>query len=146
MRKDTESGYVFGLAAALCFAIVGILVRSGLSNLATPLVGVTLALSSGTLTQGLFASKDLPDTRWNKKAVGFLLLSGLASGVAATSYYFALDVTPVVIVAPLTGAAPLVTLFCAHLFLKRLERITWRIVFGTLLVVSGVIVIAMART
>ena len=146
MRKGAESGYVFGLAAALCFAIVGILVRSGLSGVATPLVGVTLALSSGTLTQGLFASRDFSSTMWNGKGIIFLLLSGLASGVAATSYYFALDVTPVVIVAPLTGAAPLVTLFCAHLFLQRLERITWRIVFGTLLVVFGVIVITMART
>ncbi len=40
--------------------------------------------------------------------------------------------------APLVGISPLVSILLTHLFLQRLERVTWRTVLGALLVVIGV--------
>jgi|TARA_B100000508_G_scaffold87642_1_gene68236 drug/metabolite transporter (DMT)-like permease len=65
-------------------------------------------------------------------------LAGIASGVAVISWYFAVQRADVVVISPIVSSSPLVTLFLAHLFLTRLERVTRRLVFGALLTVAGV--------
>jgi drug/metabolite transporter (DMT)-like permease len=59
--------------------------------------------------------------------------------------YFALNSAPLVVVSPVFAINPLVTLILASIFLKRLERITKRMVFGTLLVILGIVVITISR-
>ena len=83
--------------------------------------------------------------RREKRSVGFLLLAGVAAGIAIMANYSALSIAPVVIVTPVANTSPLFVLLWAHLFLGKLERITLRIVFGTILVVVGVILIAICR-
>ncbi len=54
---------------------------------------------------------------------------------------FALRVGTVSVVAPLTGTMPLFVLALSSLFLRDIERITARLVVGTLLIVLGVYLI-----
>jgi drug/metabolite transporter (DMT)-like permease len=48
----------------------------------------------------------------------------------------------VVVVSPIASVNPLMAIALAHLFLKRMERITPRIIAGAVLVVAGVTAIA----
>ena len=62
-----------------------------------------------------------------------------------TFWFLALDRAPVVLVAPLTGTYPLVSILLAYIFLKRMERLSWRTLLGAMLVVAGVALIAIGR-
>jgi drug/metabolite transporter (DMT)-like permease len=43
-----------------------------------------------------------------------------------------------VLVAPIVGTSPLFAIAMTHLFLQRLERVTWRTALGASLVAAGV--------
>ncbi len=55
--------------------------------------------------------------------------------------YFALNQAPLVVISPVLAINPLITLTLAHIFLNRFEKITRRMIGGTLLVVFGVCII-----
>ena len=103
----------------------------------SPLVGAS-AVHSGVIRP---RSPDGPESHaflrslWSFK---YVALAGIASGVAVISWYFAVQRADVVVISPIVSSSPLVTLFLAHLFLTRLERVTRRLVVGALLTVAGV--------
>ena len=80
-----------------------------------------------------------------RRAWLFVALAGCASTWGITFWFLALDRAPVVLVAPLAGTHPLVSILLAYLFLKRLERLSWRTLLGAALVVAGVALIATGR-
>ena len=53
----------------------------------------------------------------------------------------ALATAPVSIVSPLVHAQPLFTIVLAAVFLRDVERMTWRLVLASLLIVAGVTVV-----
>jgi uncharacterized membrane protein len=50
----------------------------------------------------------------------------------------ALSLGQVSLVVPLAGTAPLFVLPMTWLFLRHVEKLTWRIIVGTILIVAGV--------
>ena len=54
----------------------------------------------------------------------------------------ALNNGPIVIVSPISATFPLVSLSLTYVFLKKVERLTFRVVVGSLFVVLGVVIIA----
>ncbi len=139
--------YVFPLAAAACWAISGIIIKVGVSSLASPLAGVPVALFFASLMLALLARKDFNiNIAGNRRSIGFIALAGVASSLAVISQYFALSMLPVVVAAPLWSISPLITILLSHLFLQRLEKITGRVVLGAFLMVFGVVLITIGRT
>lgn len=69
----------------------------------------------------------------------------VAAGFANTTflglYYGALEIAPVNVVVPLMQTSPFFVVLISYLALPRLERITWRLVGGTVAVISGAVVI-----
>jgi drug/metabolite transporter (DMT)-like permease len=55
----------------------------------------------------------------------FLVLAGLSSGEVS-------------VVTPLAGTAPLFVLPLTFVFLRRVEKLTWRLISGVVLIVLGV--------
>ena len=142
MNKARGWGYVFPLAAGACWGTTALLVKIGVSGLTTPMAGATVSLFFAMLPLALPAAKDFKSSiGGDRRAVGFLLISGLASAIAIISQFTALSLSPVVVVSPLISISPLVTLLCAHLFLQRLEKVTPRIILAVFLVVFGAILI-----
>ena len=103
------------------------------------MLGISLAILA-SLTWGLgaieFKRMATGGLKWNKPLL-FLALSGLLYGVAHLSSFVALAVAPIIIVVPLANTATLVTVAGAHVFLRRLERVSIRVVAGGLLVVRS---------
>ncbi len=146
-KRDGIIGRVLGIGSALAYGISSVLVSQGVTGLAPPLVGAAVALLSGTLSltvvniRGLGANTGQED----RKAVWFLVIAGIFSSFGIMSHFFALSVAPVVIVSPIESTSPLFALVWSRLFLGRLEKITVRVVLGSILVVIGVVLIAFGR-
>ncbi|MFC1981495.1 EamA family transporter [Chloroflexota bacterium] len=146
MRKDVITGRAFALTAAMAYGVSNVLVRLGVTDLAPPLVSATLALLSGTLVLAMIGGRNLGGKlRQKKKLVVFLIISGICSGSAVVSSFFALSMVPIVVAGPLQSTPPLVTLVLSLLFLRKLERITRRLVLGTVLVVVGITLVTIGR-
>ncbi len=142
IKKSRISGYSFGLATALCWGAVSVLVRYA-SQFGSPFVILSFALLSGILILSAATGKGFEiGIKTNRKAISLLLVAGLLNGIGLASFYSALVMAPVVIVAPLAATSPLITILCVHLFLQRLERITFHVLIGCVLVVIGGILVA----
>ncbi|MFQ5825877.1 MAG: DMT family transporter [Dehalococcoidia bacterium] len=132
------AGYGFSLASAISYGATAVLLKWAVSGLASPLVGATVSLFFGTLALAAVAGRDLgasAGSNWG--AVGFLALSGLASSLGVMFLYTALSLAPAVVATPLGATSPLFTLLGTYLFLRRLERLTYHVVVGCLMVVMG---------
>jgi drug/metabolite transporter (DMT)-like permease len=146
-RRDVIVGRAFGIGAGLSYGISSVLVRQGVGDMAPPLVGAAIALLSGTIGLSVMGGRGVKaGVTESRKAVGLLLLSGLAAACGITSSFFALSMAPVVVVSPLQSTNPLFALLWSWLFLGHLEKITPRLVLGSVLVVAGVILITLGRT
>ena len=66
------------------------------------------------------------------------MVAGLGENVGVLFVLFSLSLGQVSIVTPLYGTAPLFVLVLAFLFLKDVERLTGRLVLGTVCIVLGV--------
>ncbi len=146
-RRNATIGIAFGIGAGLAYGVSAVLIRQGVGAMAPPLVGAAIAILCGTSGLFVIGRRSIKATLvGNKKAVILLLCAGLAGACGVLSSYFALSIAPVVIISPLQNTTPLFTLLWSWLFLGRLERITPRLVLGTVLVVSGIVLVTFGGT
>ena len=130
MAKHTLGIYDSPLMMTAFSMLIGIVVLS-------PLVGASAA-HSGIIRPISSAGSEDHSVLRSLMSFKFVALSGIASGIAVITWYLAVQRADVVVISPIVSSSPLVTLFLAHLFLTRLERVTRRLVFGAVLTVAGV--------
>ena len=137
---------VFPLLGAVGFAIRDNIFRFGFRAYDLPIqAGAAAALSSlalmsllGTLQRGTGR------LQLRRSALGLLAASGLAEALAYVTALRAFKAGEVSVVSPLVSTYGIFAVALAAVFLRDLERITWRIVLGAALVVTGVIAILLA--
>ncbi len=113
--------------------------------MASPLVGAFIAMLWGVGGFALFAVRGFTTTApdfW--RGARFVAAGGLFSAGAVLLMFEALGRGEVVVVAPVLSTNPLFTLLIAAVLLRGVEQITLRVVAGTVLVVSGVVVLSVA--
>ncbi|MBI2849358.1 MAG: EamA family transporter [Chloroflexi bacterium] len=145
MRRDLFLGVLFSILAALCYGGGSVLVKWGLREWSSPMMALSISLFFGSLALFLFEFRSVrayPTT--SGKAMGALVVSGLASGLAGVFNYLALGIAPVVIVVPLTSTAPLVTILLLMVFFRGLEQMTPRVGIAALFVILGGILITLS--
>ena len=142
-QRPVVLGMISSGVAAVCYGSSQFLARKLVLEQAPPLVVATYALMAGMVILAVVSHRGVIKDRHAPRR-GFLLmvLAGLAASAGVTFNLMALSRAPVVIVAPVSSITPLVSLALAHIFLKRLERVTVRIWLGAALVVAGVATIA----
>lgn len=119
----------FGLAEGTP-APVGLLIKS-----ITAVLGLTLYLRwRGALPT--HTTLRTASSRW-------FFLAGIASTVSMLSYYVALDLAPVNVVAPIFATNILLIVLLSSLFMpKQLENVTWKLVTAAAVVVCGVCIVS----
>ena len=135
------------LASAVCFGVVAILRKTGLGHTG-PVLGSAINASTALVafTTFLLASGQPGAMRARGRSLRYFVAAGVAENAAVFLTVVALGLGTVSVVTPLTATAPIFTLFLTYAFLQGIERLTGRIVAGTLLVVLGVYLItALAR-
>ncbi len=144
-KKEAIVGIAFGIGAGLCYGVSSVLIKRGVGSMAPPLVGAAVSLLAGMLGLSVLGARSIRTDLDKKKGIGFMLLAGITAACGVISMFYALSMAPVVVVAPLQSINPLFALLWSYLFLGRLERITPRLVIGSVLVVTGVILITLGR-
>ena len=97
-------------------------------------------LASATLLPG---QKQKPV--WDRRAMGPFLIAGSLETLGILLGIVALSVGQVVVVSPIIATSPLWVVLGSRLFLRYIERLTLRTIFGALCVVAGTIAISIVR-
>lgn len=128
------------LGAGASFAIGNVIRRFGLTTTSTtPLEGLTIdqtAAFVGLLIYA-YAKKNINVFSAPPKTYLFFTGAGILGAIGHFCLFEALDRGPVSIVDPLVATQPLFATFLAYFLLGDLERVTPKLVIGTLLIVLG---------
>jgi drug/metabolite transporter (DMT)-like permease len=131
------------LSAGLVSAVSQTLRKQGLKVLPDPFVAA-VTVTSMTLTLFiifLVATKRVPQLRVERKSFLFFFTAALIAVAAQVSNFIALGRADVSVIIPLLNTTPLFTVLFSALFLRSMETITPRIIFGAILMVTGIITI-----
>lgn len=141
-------GILFAFGAALFFGLEPIWVKLGLAAGTPVLVGLLLRVGIAALgflgylrLRGTLPTRETllsAETHW-------YVVAGIANTVFILTYYMALELAPVTIVVPIVQTSPLIVVVLSLLFLpQRLENVDRSLLFGSLMVVAGAILVTLA--
>jgi len=134
---------LFPLGAALVSAISQSLRKQGLNILPNPFVatGTVTSVTLTLLVIFLLATRRTGQLRMGPESFRFFFIAALVAISAQISNFIALSRADVSVIIPLLNTTPFFTILFSALFLRRMETITPRIVFGAILMVAGVVII-----
>jgi drug/metabolite transporter, DME family len=144
--KTWRSGDIlFPLTAAFLFAGRDNLVRIGVLQIGSPIVGAAIAsvvsLATMALFYGAFAEHK-PLGALGLRGLGLFAVSGLMNFLSYVFIYTALSMERVSLISPLVNASSLFVLPLSLIFLKDVEKLTARKIGATALVILGVLLIS----
>ena len=145
LTRSHVIGYVLAGAACIAYGASLILAKQVVED-TPPLLAATLGMTFGLLVLAVISAPDVRrDVGTRKRAWVWAALGGLAAGSGITLMFLAISNAPVVVVAPILAMNPLTAILFSQIFLRGMERITWRVLIGALLVVAGVIIITLGQ-
>ena len=149
--KSFLIGYLMALGAGASYGATNVMAKHILGMYDSPLMMTAFSMLIGLVVlsplvgasaahSGIIRPRSPEDRGILQTLLSFkyVALAGIASGIAVITWYLAVQRADVVVISPIVSSSPLVTLFLAHMFLARLERVTRRLVFGAALTVVGV--------
>ena len=138
IARTMAVGYACGLAGGVGYGALDVVIKVTVTDHAPPLAGAAASMLIGFIIFAPLLAWNLPRTVQKAgRFVGMFFLSGIAGGTAVITMFIALEQGDVVVVAPIMSVSPVITIILAHLFLRRLERLTIQVILGTLLAVGG---------
>ena len=145
LTRSHVIGYVLAGAACIAYGASLILAKQVVED-TPPLLAATLGMTFGLLVLAVISAPDVRrDVGTRRRAWVWAALGGLAAGSGITLMFLAISNAPVVVVAPILAMNPLTAILFSQIFLRGMERITWRVLVGALLVVAGVIIITLGQ-
>jgi drug/metabolite transporter, DME family len=133
---------LFGLGTALCWAVSPILIRQGLRDLPSPLLGVTIGLVAATLAYGLALPLRRRGLRFTREALAWKLAAGGLVAVSTWARWSSVALVPVAVVLALgLLSVPTVLAAAPALVGRQAERVTAPVLAGSALIVAGALVI-----
>ena len=130
------------LMSAVCFGVVAILRKAGLGHTG-PVLGSAINATTALVafTAFLLVSGQRGAMVCRGRSLAYFAAAGVAENTAVFLTVVALGLGTVSVVTPLTATMPIFVLFLTFAFLRGVERLTTRIVLGTILIVLGVYLI-----
>ena len=137
-------GYLFTILAATSTGLSSVLFKIVLLRLPSPLFGAWLGACLGVVLYPFVAFLFPPGERFGlrRSAWPWLICGGASMATAIYSLFAAIHLGLVSIVTTLYQISPLIVLVLAVLFLRKLERVTPRVVAGGLMTVGGGILVS----
>lgn len=139
-----------GIAAALISAIGygsgAIASKHVVTNYTGPVTATAFSLLFGAILVFVLFYKDLmfdfkssPSKRWIP-----VIFTGISASIGVTFWFLSMVKLPLVVSAPIVGAYPLVSIILAWIFIRKLDRITWKTLCGALLVIIGITLVSIS--
>jgi drug/metabolite transporter, DME family len=134
---------IFPISAGLISAISQSLRKQALKIIPDPFVAVAVVTSvSFILLLGfVYTTKRAHLLRVPREAFLFFFCAALIATLAQVANFIALGRGELSVIIPLLNTTPLFTVFFSAVFLRKIETVNRRIVFGAVLMVAGVILI-----
>jgi drug/metabolite transporter (DMT)-like permease len=129
---------IFPALGALGFALRDNLSRWGLRDYDDALAAAAAATLTSLALMWIFAAAWHARLTVPATSLGFFALSGVCEGSAYLLMWRALSIGSVSVVSPLVNSYSIVAIVLAAIFLRDLERVTWRIALAAALIVAGV--------
>lgn len=129
---------IFPALGALGFAVRDNLSRWGLRDYGDALTAAAAATVTSLAVMWICAGVGRARLRLPRTGLIFCALSGVCEGTAYLLMWRALAIGTVSVVSPLVNAHSIIAITLAAIFLRDLERPSWRIAFAAALIVAGV--------
>jgi drug/metabolite transporter (DMT)-like permease len=146
-RRRVLLGSVAALASAASYAAGTVVSSKIVIDFASPMVVTAFSLAFGTVIMAAIFNRQAfgdmvraPRTAWLHMA-----LAGVTGAWGVAFFNLALSDAPIVLVASVSGAYPLISILLTYIFLRRLERVSVQTVLGALLVVAGVALVTVGQ-
>jgi drug/metabolite transporter (DMT)-like permease len=142
----SKKDLIFPLASGACYGVAHALRKMGLNVVPLPLVGVIMQnIGAMVFIPILFLSKiGQGNILSNNKSAWFIFgLVGILQVLAQWCLFKALQIGKVVVVSPLSSLSTFFVLALTALFLHGLERVTWKILFGAVLIVCATLILTL---
>ena len=138
---------IYPLLGAVAFGISTTLRKSGLMTVPLPLLAaaVTVGTAFVVLLLIIRVRGGRRALKFHRQSNGWLFGAALVNTGAILSFFSALNLGKVVRVEPLVACNPLLTILWAAIFLRQIERLSPRIIFGALVTVAGTVLVVTAR-
>jgi len=139
--KPTRMALAFPLSAALFLGFGYVLKKMGLNAYNEPILGVAIAYMASLCLYILLSALSTTMRRSisvSRQSLQLFWKPGLIFCVAHLCEYYALRYGDVSLVAPLMNIEPFFVFIFAYILLRELEKITYKLVIGTLIIVAGV--------
>ena len=135
----------FPLGAALVSAISQTLRKQGLKNLPNPFVATATVTSTSLVWLLIFVctTKRTHLLRMKRESLVFFVCASLIACSAQLSNFVAIARGDLSVIIPLLNTTPLFNVVFSALFLRNVETVTPRIVFGAIVMVAGVVLITL---
>jgi drug/metabolite transporter (DMT)-like permease len=137
-------GVLASLGGAFCWGISPMLVKLGFSEGASPLQGgfVSYVAASVVMAFSLSHRGNIEKIRkLNRHAMIPIILGSIAVGIAQLFRYFAIEHSPISLVAQIMATSPLFVLSLSFVINRSIEAFSTIIIFGTITTVVGVLLI-----
>ena len=147
-RAESPGWYVLvPLAAAFMAGIAFPLRRAALTLTPEPVFFTAVTGTVGLALLGITQAVPGLAQRyvWDRRALWPFVAAGLFEGVSAGGILYALNAGEVIVIAPITATLPMWILLGTVIFLRDMERVTRATVLGTVLVVTGIILVSVGR-
>ena len=149
ITKKIHYRYLFYPITASIFYGVSVFLRKlGLNIVSSPILGATITLGTSwcMITIFLFTSGSAKRLfQVKKQSFIYFVMGGIATCIGWLALFHALNIGKVIIVSTIATSYSLVTLLLSYLFLRKVERLSLKIVFATILIVGGVILLSVIR-
>lgn len=139
LRSGEAKGILFAMIGGTCWAVANSLMKMGLREISPALFNfIRLPVVTLILSVLVWQREGMPElTRLNRRQVTRAAVAGiLEQDVGMVLSFMAIQMIGVAKTALLRATSPLFVAPLAVIFLK--EKMTWRVVLGTLLCVSGI--------
>ena len=133
----------FPISAALVSAVSQSLRKQGLRILPDPFVAVAMVTTVSLILFLIFVlmTGRVQSLRMERQGFSFFLAAALLATTAQVLNFVALGRGELSVIIPLLNTTPLFTVLLSVLFLRKVETVTRRIVFGALLMFAGIVTI-----
>lgn len=143
--KPRKLDFLFPLLAGVSGGVASVLFKLSMQKLPSPMVGVWLGTVVALLLFPILAFFFPKEQRYraSRRAYPWLIGNGIAISAAMYTLILSVGLGEVAIAFTLVQTSPLLVIAMSAIFLRKLERVTPRIIFGAILTVSGGVLVSL---
>ncbi len=137
-------GVLVTLAAALCWGVTPILIKIGLREIDSPLLGAFVSYAAASIIIGVSLLHPVNNRKLRRLSRASLvpfLISALATTVAQILRFSAINYSPVSLVVPVLWANSLFIFPLSFLMNRKIEAFNLRMIMGAITIVAGIFMI-----